>query len=87
MSATRPFITCEELIEFIGDYFDRSLSDGQSIDFDRHLAICEACRAYLATYEMSMRAAQTVMQRSDGRQDEAPEDLIRAVLEFRRRIR
>jgi predicted anti-sigma-YlaC factor YlaD len=80
MSA-RPFITCRELIDFIADYLERSLPVGQRLDFDRHLSLCESCRAYLDSYETTIRLAKSL----DSALDEAPAELIAAILEVRRR--
>ncbi|HEX7418265.1 MAG TPA: zf-HC2 domain-containing protein [Thermoanaerobaculia bacterium] len=84
MSA-RPYITCRELIDFIADYFEGVLTEVQSTDFGRHLALCASCRAYLATYEKTMRAGKAVL-RDDSANEDAPEDLIRAVLKVAGRL-
>lgn len=82
MSA-RPLITCRELIDFLADYFDGALNEQQSADFQRHLARCPSCRAYLATYEKTMRAGKGAMRYDDSANEDAPEDLIRAILASR----
>ncbi|HEX9162914.1 MAG TPA: zf-HC2 domain-containing protein [Thermoanaerobaculia bacterium] len=84
MSA-RPYITCRELIAFIADYFEGGLTEIQALDFQRHLAVCDSCRAYLATYERAMRAGKETMRYDDAANEDAPEDLIRAVLASRQR--
>jgi len=78
----RPYITCRELIDFIADYFGGVLTELQSSDFGRHLAVCASCRAYLATYEKTMRAGIAVL-RDDSANEDAPEDLILAILASR----
>lgn len=83
MSA-RPYITCRELIGFIADYLEGVLTEVQSTDFGRHLALCASCRAYLATYEKTMRAGIAVL-RDESANEDAPEDLIRAILQIGRR--
>ena len=82
MSA-RPFITCRELIDFLVDYFESGLTEQQSADFQRHLSRCPSCRAYLATYEKTMRAEKSAMRYDDSANEDAPEDLIRAILASR----
>ncbi len=84
MSA-RPYITCRELIDFIADYFEGALTDEQSADFQRHLARCASCRAYLATYEKTMRAEKGAVRYDESANEDAPEDLIRAILATRSR--
>ena len=81
MSA-RPYITCRELIGFIADYFEGAFAEVQSTDFQRHLVLCASCRAYLATYEKTMRAGIAVL-RDDSANEDAPEDLVRAILASR----
>lgn len=83
MSA-RPLITCRELIDFIADYLEGALTEAQSNDFQSHLARCPSCLAYLATYEKTMRAGKVAMRYDDAAGDDAPEDLIRAILSARR---
>ena len=80
MSA-RPFITCRELIDFLADYFDGALSEQQSSDFQRHLPLCASCRAYLATYEKTMRLEKHALRYDDSPNEDAPEELIRAILD------
>jgi len=80
MSAS-PDITCRELIDFIADYLERSLSVQQQLDFDRHLSVCLSCRAYLDSYETTIRLAKS----HDTSLDDAPAELIAAILEVRRR--
>lgn len=76
MSA-RAYITCRELIDFIADYLERSLTTDQQLDFDRHLTRCASCRAYLESYRMTLRFVKS----TDQTLDDAPEELIRAILE------
>lgn len=82
--STRPYITCRELVDFIGSWFDRTLSETEASDFERHLSVCPPCRAYLATYEKAMRAGKGAMCYDESANEDAPEDLIRAVLASRR---
>lgn len=80
----RAYITCRELIDFIADYFEGALDETQAKDFDRHLSVCASCRAFLATYRTTMQAGIGAV-RQDESIDDAPEDLIRAVLKVIRR--
>lgn len=80
MSA-RPSITCRELIDFIADYLERTLSAEARADFDRHLSACQSCRAYLYSYETTIRLVKS----HDRTLDEPPAELIQAILEVRRR--
>jgi predicted anti-sigma-YlaC factor YlaD len=84
MSA-RPYITCRELIDFLADYFESVLTEEQSKDFQRHLGACVSCRAYLATYEKTIRVEKGAMRYDDSANEDAPEDLILAILASRGR--
>ncbi len=83
MSA-RSSITCRELIDFLADYLDGALTDRQRQDFQRHLAICPSCRAYLSMYETTIRTERAAFGDDEKALAEAPEELIRAILETRR---
>ena len=83
MSA-QAYITCRELIDFIVDYLDGALDEVQAADFQRHLAICVSCQAYLATYMTTIRAGKAVLRDDDALAD-APEDLVKAILMILRR--
>ena len=56
---------CRELIAVLDEYLDGTLPPDVVIDLERHLAVCEPCRAYLATYrktrELGARAASVDM--------------------------
>jgi len=43
--------------------------------------LCASCRAYLATYQITVRVVKTL----DEPNEDAPEGLIRAILEIGRR--
>ena len=43
-------MTCRDLIDVLDDYLDGRLERDEVAALERHLAECEACRAYLATY-------------------------------------
>lgn len=55
--------TCEECIGFLMDYLDGLLPVAQRDVFDRHLARCPDCVAYIASY----RAAVELASRAGGR--------------------
>ena len=43
-------MTCHDVIDVLADYLDRALAPEDAAALERHLAGCEPCRAYLATY-------------------------------------
>ena len=81
MTTSEPMLTCRETVAFLIDYFDGTLAVHERQRFDAHLAVCEACRAYLRTYEATIR-----MERHASAEDidVPPEELVMAVLASRR---
>ena len=69
--------TCKELIEFLDDYCAGDLPAERVAGFERHLARCESCVAYVASYRETIRAAQyaTAVEIED-----IPPDLLTAIL-------
>jgi anti-sigma factor RsiW len=83
---TRPLMTCRELIEFLDRFVADELDDAQRGEFDRHLALCPPCVAYVQTYREAARLARAALSEPEGAVPEAvPDELIAAVLAARRR--
>ena len=83
--STRPYITCRELIEALGAYLDHELSPQMLADFQRHLSVCDSCVAYIATYEKTIRAAKGTAEYDETIVEEAPAELVEAILDVFRR--
>ena len=43
-------MTCRDATDILADYVDGTMPTELAAEFERHLADCEPCRAYLATY-------------------------------------
>ena len=80
---TKPFITCRQLIDFVASYREHELTAEQQTEFERHLAVCPSCVAYLKTYEQTVLLARA--SADDPVPAEIPEPLVRAILEARLR--
>ena len=74
------YITCRELITFLADYLDGELPAEKNVEFERHLSVCISCRQYIATYRETIRMAKAAMLMPELRVEEAPADLITAIL-------
>ncbi len=77
-------ITCQELDAFICDYLDGSLPPRQLKIFERHLKLCEACRAYLHGYRLTIALEKRLLATPEAPPPaDVPEDLIKAILAAR----
>jgi predicted anti-sigma-YlaC factor YlaD len=74
-------VTCQEIADFLMDYLDGTLSGTQRAIFEEHLGECPACVAYLKSYQTTVRLSKVT--RAEGL-DNAPEDLIQAILAARK---
>ena len=43
-------MTCHDVIDVLADYLEQALTPEIAAALEHHLAGCEPCRAYLATY-------------------------------------
>ena len=77
-------VTCRELVAFLADYLAGRLGAGERAAFDRHLAECPECVAYLESYAATIRLAQAA--HADGASPpDLPEALVHAILASRTR--
>jgi anti-sigma factor RsiW len=85
--AENPYITCRELIDFIMDYLNDALPAHQRDAFDRHLAVCPSCVAYLRTYEQTVGLSKSAHAAAPDEPVPAsvPEELVQAILAARPR--
>jgi anti-sigma factor RsiW len=51
-----PEMRCNELVEVITEYLEGTLPAQDRARFDRHLAKCDGCRAYLDQMRKTIRA-------------------------------
>lgn len=64
-------LVCREAVELVSDYLDGTLSRRQRRRFEKHLAACDACTAYLDQMRATITASGHV----------GPEDLPSDVVE------
>jgi len=78
-------MTCRELTGFLSDYLDGELPAAARTTFEGHLAVCGACRAYLASFAQAVRLGRSACEPPDAEvPSDVPEDLIRAIVGARR---
>jgi anti-sigma factor RsiW len=85
-SGGEEYLTCEEVITFLLDYLSLEVGPEERRDFERHLANCPSCAAYLATYQQAVELGREALRR-DLETDPRPLDceLVQAILLFKAR--
>jgi anti-sigma factor RsiW len=79
-------VTCRELADFLMDYLSGELPEAVRVTFEQHLARCPDCVNYLAAYKATVELnREAFASDEENAQTTAPEDLIEAVLDARRR--
>ena len=79
----RDDLTCEEVITFLFEYVGGEVAPARAAAFERHLALCPSCLAYLATYRETIRLAQGALDDAVPALVELPRDLFEAILAAR----
>lgn len=79
-------ITCREFVAFLDDYLAGSLSEDRRAEFNRHLAECPSCVAYMKTYRAAIEMGRDALRRTgDPVPEDVPEALVQAILAARRK--
>ena len=77
---------CREFIDFLLEYLSGELSASAGAEFERHLADCPDCSAYLKSYEETVKLGKVVFADPDAPvPQDVPEELVQAILASRRR--
>ena len=77
--------TCREQIEnFLCDYACGELPEEQRAEFERHLAICPACRTYVENYTAAIKCSRVCSCHIKNPELAAvPDALVKAILAAR----
>ena len=54
--------SCQEIIDLLTEYIDGDLNAAEKREFERHIADCAPCRAFLRTYRKSDEIARTTLE-------------------------
>lgn len=78
-------LTCREIAEFLSGYLESALPAAQVAEFERHLAICPPCQAYLDSYARTVALGRLAFRdpRAPAPAD-VPEQLVEAIRQARR---
>jgi anti-sigma factor RsiW len=79
-------MTCQEVADFLLAYLAGELDAPVVAELERHLALCRACRDYLATYWATVELGRQAFGdlQADAR-GAVPDELVVAILESCRR--
>jgi anti-sigma factor RsiW len=80
-------MNCREFSEFLHEYLFGDLPADERAEFEKHLAECPWCVAYLESYKttIQLEKAAAAMSEDAPPPADAPEELIRAILRARPR--
>ena len=78
-------MNCRECTEFLSDYLAGALPDSVRGTFEVHLGRCPNCVTYLEQLRTTIRAGQLAFAEGSDEGTELPEELIRAILEARKK--
>ncbi len=77
-------ITCQEVITFLLDYLTKELASEEEHNFERHLALCPSCVAYLKTYEKAVHMGRVALRRElEADPPALGVELVQAILQAR----
>jgi anti-sigma factor RsiW len=80
-------MNCREFTEFLHEYLFESLPEDERAEFEKHLAECPWCVAYLDSYRKTIQLEQAAFTGPEEAPPpaDAPEELIQAILHARKR--
>jgi anti-sigma factor RsiW len=70
------FLTCQELVELVTEYFEGALSPDDRSRFEEHVMSCPPCRAYLEQMQDTLRLLGSIPEETVS--PEAEEALVSA---------
>ena len=80
-------MNCREVTEFLHEYLFGNLPAAERSEFEKHLAECPWCVAYLESYQKTIQLGRAALSASEDAPllAEAPEELIQVILHARPR--
>ena len=79
-------MTCREFTDFLMGYLSGELCASERAEFERHLADCPDCAAYLRSYKETIKLGKVVFADPDAAvPKDVPEQLVQAILASRGR--
>ncbi len=80
-------MNCREFTEFLHQYLFGDLPEAERAEFEKHLAECPWCVAYLDSYKKTIQMEQAAFAAAEDAPPpaDAPAQLIQAILQARSR--
>jgi anti-sigma factor RsiW len=80
-------MNCREFTEFLHEFLFGNLPAAERAEFEKHLAECPWCVAYLDSYRKTIQLGQAAFTTTEDAPPpgDAPEELIQAILQARAR--
>jgi anti-sigma factor RsiW len=57
-------LTCREIVQMITEYLEDTMPPDTRLRFERHVAICPACRGFLAQMRETLRLSGEITEES-----------------------
>jgi anti-sigma factor RsiW len=57
-------LTCREIVQLMTEYLEGTMPTEERLRFERHVAICPACRGFLAQMRETLRLSGDVTEES-----------------------
>lgn len=57
-------LTCREIVQLITEYLEGTMPSETRLGFERHVAICPACRGFLAQMRETLRLSGEITEES-----------------------
>ena len=78
-------MTCRDIIEFLTDYVEGTVTVEERTVFEAHLAVCPPCVTYLKSYQVTVQLGRSALSESDESDPSPmPEELVAAILAARK---
>ena len=85
MTEPMAVLSCCDVAPVVIDYLEHTLEPGSRAELEAHLAVCDACVAYLRDYEQTVRLARSAFEDAAATDARAPRRLVDAILAARGR--
>jgi anti-sigma factor RsiW len=74
------YIRCDEVITFLLAYLNGELPPEKVHEFERHLAVCPSCVAYIETYKKTVSLTRGSLAEDLEKEPELSDELLKAIL-------